>query len=479
MTLTQFIHRRPLSGLATPPSVLALPLFRRAIFPGIVAPIVVPNERFASSLQALRNGLPMHVGLFLAKDNTESAFNRLDHIHGTGILTQALRVFPHKVGQSQVVVVGLHRIKATDVLGLDPFRVFVEPVVNEPYTEDPTPLVNEIVLACKEIVALRPLYKDQYATIIEQVDLSSPADLADCVAGLVTHADAEAGQALLQCTSVPQRLTLALAMLRKEVVYGQAQAKIHRASSESESTGSTHRHRRIVLLDQMKAIKKELGMEADEKDVLLSKFQSRCATRRIPDSVQTTIDEECAKLAGLEPTSSEFAVTRNYIDWLTVLPWGNTTTERFDLIAARDVLDADHFGLDDVKKRVLELIAVGALKGSVRGKILCLVGPPGTGKTSVARSIARALHRPFFRFSVGGMTDVAEIKGHRRTYVGAMPGKLIQSLKVTQTSNPVLLIDEIDKVGRGVAGDPGAALLEVGRYGAAFRIDSPMVHIGA
>jgi Lon-like ATP-dependent protease len=174
-----------------------------------------------------------------------------------------------------------------------------------------------------------------------------------------------------------------------------------------------------------------------------------------------TIDEELNKLAGLEPSSSEFNVTRNYLEWLTSIPWGHSSEERLDISQAADVLDADHYGLDDVKERILEFIAVGQLRGTTQGKIITMVGPPGVGKTSIGQSIARALDRKFFRFSVGGLSDVAEIKGHRRTYVGAMPGKLVQCLKSTGVSNPVVLIDEVDKLGRGFQGDPASALLEL------------------
>jgi Lon-like ATP-dependent protease len=182
---------------------------------------------------------------------------------------------------------------------------------------------------------------------------------------------------------------------------------------------------------------------------------------RAPAHAVKTIEEELQKLAGLEPSSSEFNVTRNYLEWLTSVPWGHSSEERLDIAQAREVLDADHYGLDDVKERILEFIAVGQLRGTTQGKIITMVGPPGVGKTSIGQSIARALDRKFFRFSVGGLSDVAEIKGHRRTYVGAMPGKLVQCLKTTGVNNPVVLIDEVDKLGRGFQGDPASALLEL------------------
>ncbi|KAJ2339511.1 ATP-dependent Lon protease pim1, partial [Coemansia sp. RSA 2618] len=190
-------------------------------------------------------------------------------------------------------------------------------------------------------------------------------------------------------------------------------------------------------------------------------FKAKAESLKMPAEVKKVFDEEVGKLAHLEPAASEFNVTRNYLDWLTQIPWGKYSVEDYDLERAKVVLDEDHYGLDDVKQRILEFIAVGKLRGAVQGKILCFVGPPGVGKTSIGKSIARSLGREFYRFSVGGLTDVAEIKGHRRTYVGAMPGKVVQALKRVQTENPLLLIDEIDKLGRGHQGDPASALLEL------------------
>merc|ERR1719263_1437077 len=219
--------------------------------------------------------------------------------------------------------------------------------------------------------------------------------------------------------------------------------------------------RRYMLMEQLKLIKKELGLERDDKEALSAKFAERIAGVEMPEAVKKVIDEELLKLQSLEPTSSEFNVTRSYLDWLTVLPWNTYSKEHFELARAETILAQDHYGLEDIKERIMEFIAVGALCGSTQGKIITMVGPPGVGKTSIGKSIARSLNREFFRFSVGGLTDVAEIKGHRRTYVGAMPGKAVQALKSTGTSNPVVLIDEIDKLGRGYQGDPASALLEL------------------
>ncbi|KOB74410.1 Uncharacterized protein OBRU01_09227, partial [Operophtera brumata] len=238
------------------------------------------------------------------------------------------------------------------------------------------------------------------------------------------------------------RLMLSLSLLKKEYELSKLQQKIGKEVEE-------------------KVIKKELGLEKDDKDAIGDKFRERLADKKVPQAVQTVIDEELNKLNFLEGHSSEFNVTRCYLDWLTTLPWGVTSEENLKLEDAQIILDEDHYGMEDIKKRILEFIAVSQLKGSTQGKILCFHGPPGVGKTSIARSIARALNRQYFRFSVGGMTDVAEIKGHRRTYVGAMPGKIVQCLKKTATENPLVLIDEVDKIGKGVHGDPSSALLEL------------------
>jgi Lon-like ATP-dependent protease len=264
---------------------------------------------------------------------------------------------------------------------------------------------------------------------------------------------------VLEETSVPERLNRTLLLLKKEVEMSKLQADISKRVEEKISDNQ----RRYFLMEQLKSIKKELGMEKDDKSALLERFQEKFEPLRehTPEAVVRVVDEELQKLAGLEPSSSEFNVTRNYLDWLTSLPWGKCSEEILDIARARGVLNEDHFGMEDVKSRILEFIAVAKLVGHTQGKILCLSGPPGVGKTSIARSIARALNREYFRFSVGGLHDVAEIKGHRRTYVGAMPGKLVQCLKKTGASNPLVLIDEIDKLGRGTSGDPASALLEL------------------
>ncbi|HAV46513.1 MAG TPA: endopeptidase La, partial [Halomonas sp.] len=243
----------------------------------------------------------------------------------------------------------------------------------------------------------------------------------------------------------------------KEIDVAQLQSEI----SEQVNAQMQERQREFFLREQLKVIQRELGISKDDRENDVDTFRNRLESLVVPERVQARIDEELNKLSVLETGSPEYGTTRNYLDWLTSLPWGVTSQDKLDLAHAREVLDRDHDGLKDVKERIVEFLAEGTFKGDVGGSIVLLVGPPGVGKTSIGRSIAEALGRKFYRFSVGGMRDEAEIKGHRRTYVGAMPGKLVQAFKEVEVENPVIMLDEIDKLGQSFQGDPASALLEV------------------
>ncbi|EGV93728.1 Lon protease-like, mitochondrial [Cricetulus griseus] len=338
--------------------------------------------------------------------------------------------------------------------------VEVENVTHEDFqvTEEVKALTAEIVKTIRDIIALNPLYRESVLQMMQagQRVVDNPIYLSDMGAAL-TGAESHELQDVLEETNILKRLYKALSLLKKEFELSKLQQRLGREVEEKIK----QTHRKYLLQEQLKIIKKELGLEKDDKDAIEEKFRERLRELVVPKHVMDVVDEELSKLALLDNHSSEFNVTRNYLDWLTSIPWGRQSDENLDLTRAQAVLEEDHYGMEDVKKRVLEFIAVSQLRGSTQGKILCFHGPPGVGKTSIARSIARALGREYFRFSVGGMTDVAEIKGHRRTYVGAMPGKIIQCLKKTKTENPLVLIDEVDKIGRGYQGDPSSALLEL------------------
>ncbi|BFI05718.1 ATP-dependent Lon protease [Marchantia polymorpha subsp. ruderalis] len=466
------------------PKVVAIPLTRRPLFPGFYVPFSTKDTKLAAKLMELRmRGTPW-VGTFLVKDGSRKNKDPVpfpggdgdkddEELHGEELykslheygtfaqITNVFRAVDGGEGVSQFLLMGHRRLRLTGVVEDDPLSVTVEHVKDKPYDGSQDVIkatVMEVVTTMKDLIRLNPLYKEHIQLFIQHMGEFNASKLADFGAALTT-ADEPSLQEVLEELDVTKRLYMTLTLLKKELELSKLQASIARGVEEKISG----EQRRFFLMEQLKAIKKELGLETDDKTALTVKFRERLESRRqgCPAHVLQVIDDELNKLQGLESSSSEFNVTRNYLDWLTSLPWGQYSEENFDVGRAQEILDAEHYGLADVKERILEFIAVGKLRGSAQGKIICLAGPPGVGKTSIGRSIAHALNRQFYRFSVGGLGDVAEIKGHRRTYVGAMPGKMVQCLKATGTANPLVLIDEIDKLGRGHTGDPASALLEL------------------
>ena len=495
------------------PQVLVVPLNRRPLMPGVIMPVRVTDERLIAEVEEMKQRGQAYVGAFLrrrgdsaaaaaagdsdegsATDDVNVNWDPSDDMHDMGTFAQVQSVIripdigetdedgdktmpdsgggKKKVaddedtgGGATLLLLGHRRLRKTHTVRQDPMVVRVEhlPDKNAVDLKDDDDILkataNEVVATIKDLLKVNPLAKETLQYFAQRFqDFQDPAKLADLAASMCS-ADDHALQEILDTVDVRERLSAALVLLKKEVELGKLQADIGRRVEEKISGDQ----RRYFLTEQLKSIKKELGMERDDKTALAEKFMDKFAPfrDRAPAHAVKTIEEELQKLAGLEPSSSEFNVTRNYLEWLTSVPWGHSSEERLDIAQAREVLDADHYGLDDVKERILEFIAVGQLRGTTQGKIITMVGPPGVGKTSIGQSIARALDRKFFRFSVGGLSDVAEIKGHRRTYVGAMPGKLVQCLKTTGVNNPVVLIDEVDKLGRGFQGDPASALLEL------------------
>ncbi|KAH9945120.1 ATP-dependent protease La [Epithele typhae] len=500
------------------PQVLALPIARRPLFPGFYKAVVIRNPAVVASIkEMMRRGQP-YLGAFLLKDENADSdiITDINSVHPVGVFAQITSVFTAQGSKDEDKEEGLtavlyphRRIKITELVKNGTAAKIEEvegdkvDAVTEPEGQLPTPpperdgppmtmqtsflekyavsvvnvdnlatlpynkddqyiraFMSEIVSVFKDIAQLNPLFRDQIANFsINQVAsnvFDEPDKLADFAAAVSTGEPNEL-QDVLESLVVDDRLRKALLVLKKELINAQLQSKLAR----DVDSKIAKRQREYYLMEQLKGIKKELGMESDGKDKLIEKFKERAATLKMPEGVRKVFDEELNKLMHLEPAASEANVTRNYLEWLTQIPWGQHSRENYSIANAQSVLDEDHYGLKDVKDRILEFLAVGKLRGTVEGKIICLVGPPGVGKTSIGKSIARALNRQFFRFSVGGLTDVAEIKGHRRTYVGALPGKIIQALKRVGTENPLVLIDEVDKIGRGHNGDPASALLEM------------------
>ena len=473
------------------PHLIGLPVVSRPVFPGSVTTVNITDQTTIESLENLTNNDNSgYIGVFLRKDHptgtTESGLI-LDQpeiitdpsdLYSVGTFAQISRFtrgvgYPkpsrpmneneHDVNSSASLLLMAHR--RIDLVSVDevgpPVDVTVKHWDRLKYTEgDDTirALTNEILSTIREVAQINPLFRESVQFFPMRVDANDPYRLADFAASITSGTNPEDLQAVLEEKDAEKRLHLALTLLSKEREVSKLQKEISAKVEEK----MTEAQRKYFLTEQLKSIKKELGMERDDKEALIEKYRKQLSEYpQIPEEVMETIESELEKMSTLEKNSAEYNVTRSYLDWLCGVPWGVTTEENFDIKAARKVLDRDHYGLDEVKDTILQFIAVGKLRGSVQGKILCLAGPPGTGKTSIAESVANALGRKFFRFSVGGLSDVSEIKGHRRTYIGAMPGKIIQCLKATGSSNPLVLIDEIDKLGSGFRGDPASALLEV------------------
>jgi ATP-dependent Lon protease len=444
----------------TPSQVFVIPLNRRPFFPGMAAPIVIEPGPFYEVLKTVAKSEHKSMGLFLTKQEDLNIYKAtFDDLYPVGVLARILRIIPMEQGGAQVVLNMEKRISIRKPLkGGKALRAQVD------YHEDhPGKLSKElkaysisIITTIKELLKLNPLFKEELQIFLGHSDFTEPGKLADFAVALTT-ASREEMQDVLATFDLQGRIDKALVLLKKELDLSKLQNSINQKIESSISKTQ----REFFLREQLKTIKKELGLEKDDKTCDTEKFESRLKKRTVPEDVMTVIKEELDKLNVLEVQSAEYAVCRNYLDWLTTVPWGIYSQENDNLGHAEKVLEEDHYGLADIKERILEFIGVGKLSGGVKGSIICLVGPPGVGKTSIGKSIARALNRQFYRFSVGGMRDEAEIKGHRRTYIGSMPGKMIQALKFTQAMNPVIMLDEVDKMGSSYHGDPASALLEV------------------
>ncbi|MCH9627706.1 MAG: Lon protease 2 [Chlamydiales bacterium] len=441
-----------------PEELYILPINRRPFFPGMAAPVLIEPGPYYEVLKNLAKSDQKYVALVLTKKENADIYKvGFNGLYKIGVLARILRIIPMDGGGAQVVLNMEDRLEIIEPVKDKHLRAKIEyhPDTKE-VTEELKAYSINIISVIKDLLKLNPLFKEELQIFLGHSDFTEPGKLADFAVALTT-ATREELQGVLEAFEMGSRIDKALALLKKELDLSRLQSSIN---SKIEAT-ITKSQKEYFLREQLKTIKRELGMEREEKSIDSDKFEERLRKRDVPVSIMETIQEELDKLQTLDSASAEYTVCRNYLDWLTVIPWGMNSKERHDLKKAEVILHKDHYGLDEIKQRILELISVGKLTGGLKGSIICLVGPPGCGKTSIGKSIARALNRKFFRFSVGGMRDEAEIKGHRRTYVGAMPGKLVQALKLCQAMNPVIMIDEVDKMGMSYHGDPSAALLEV------------------
>ena len=436
-----------------------LPLRDIVLFPHEVRPLYVGREKSIAALKdaMARKGADGKAGLLLAAQKKAKTNDPApDELFAYATLGQVVQLLPLPDGTVKVLVEGVARAKISKFAPHDPFFLceFERVVEEAPKGVELEALVRAVQATFKAYVELNkriaPELQQQVGTI------EDPSRLSDTIAIHLPFKSVADKQAMLELASPIKRLEKLYELMEGEIEILKAEKRIKsRVKKQMERT-----QREYFLNEQMQAIQRELG-DKDEGKSELQELDDKLKAKKMPREAQAKIKKEIKKLKMMGPMSAEATVVRNYIDWVLSLPWGDETKDKLDISEAEAVLNADHYGLKKVKERILEYLAVQQLVGKIKGPILCFVGPPGVGKTSLGRSIARALGRKFVRMSLGGVRDEAEIRGHRRTYIGAMPGKVVQSLKKAESSNPVVLLDEIDKLSSDFRGDPSAALLEV------------------
>ena len=442
-----------------PTSLIIVPLFDRPFFPKMMVPILLSNEELVNNILESLNDKQKYVGLLFAEETEgEGESFKVQRFAKVGVAGKVMQINRKPDAPAQLLVQCMERFEVVELSETSLRRARVRYWYDDPTSNDEEVKAYSIsIISCiKELVQLKPLFREELSLLMGNINLKEPGTLADFSSSMTTSSGEEL-QKILGTRPLLERAELALILLKKELEISKIQVQINKRIEDRLST----QQRQFFLKEQLKEIKKELGLSKDDKESEEEKFRKRIEVLTLTEEASERIEEELEKLRLLEPSSPEFNVTRAYLDWLTVLPWGKTTEDNEDIEQAEEILQADHYGLEDVKDRILELISVGMMNGNLSGTIILLVGPPGVGKTSIGQSIARSLNREFYRFSVGGMRDEAEIKGHRRTYIGALPGKFVQALKVCKSSNPVLMLDEVDKIGSSFRGDPASALLEV------------------
>jgi ATP-dependent Lon protease len=440
-----------------PNHLYLLPVKERPFFPGQTLPVLLNKDLWEKTIERVIDDKQRYIGIIFV-DSEEHNKAKPEEFAKTGTL---IRIHDPKIKDDyiQLVAEGICRFQISDwISSEEPYHasvVYPKDIQRGSETELKA-YGLAIMNAFKELLPLNPLYSEELKYFLNRYSVTDSAQLADFAASM-TSASNDKLQEILDTLDLVDRLEKVQTLFKHEIEVTKLQFNIRERVEESISD----QQRDFFLRQQLKEIQKELGMVKDDRDADADLFLDRIEKLSLTEEAENKAEEELNKITTLDPQSAEYGVSRNWLDWLTQLPWGQHSTDILDLKRAQKILDKGHDGLDDVKDRILEFLAVGALKGEVSGSIICLVGPPGVGKTSIGRSIADTLGRKFYRFSVGGMRDEAEIKGHRRTYIGAMPGKFIQALKDCGTANPVIMLDEIDKIGSSYQGDPASALLEV------------------
>ncbi|MDR0503650.1 MAG: endopeptidase La [Treponema sp.] len=428
-------------------------LMGRPIFPGIFTPIMIGNPADVKVVEDANSGDGL-VGLVMLQNETDSP--AITDLFTVGTVAKIVKKINLPDGGVNIFISTLKRFKIKKALHPSgPIIAAVDYLEEEEdNTNEVKALTRALISEMKQISENNPLFSEEMR--LNMINIDHPGKIADFIASIL-NIDKTEQQKILEVLNVRKRMEQVLVFIKKEQELLRIQKRIQREINEKIEKSQ----RDYFLKEELKAIKAELGMTTDAKSTDYQRFKDKFEAFKFEGEVREVVDQEMEKFSLMEPNSAEFTVTRNYLDAIAALPWNEPAPEIFDLKNAEGILEADHYGLKDVKTRIVEYLAVRKLRKDTKGSIVCLVGPPGVGKTSLGKSIARALGKRFFRFSVGGMRDEAEIKGHRRTYIGAMPGKIIAGLKIVKTKDPVFMIDEIDKMGASFQGDPASALLEV------------------
>ncbi|MCL5124279.1 MAG: endopeptidase La [Deltaproteobacteria bacterium] len=438
-----------------PDIVPLLPVRDVVIYSYMILPLMVGREK---SIRAVEQAVAGNRLIFLATQKTSTDEDPSPNdIFSTGTVAMVVKMLKLPDGRVKILVQGVAKGRIVSYLSSANYFMVQIDKIQEPAVEGITIEIEALMRTVKEnsekILQLRGIVSPDAVAILDSIE--EPGRLADLVASNLKLRVEESQQILEIIDPVP-RLKKVNEMLSKELELSAMQAKIQ--TQAKEEMGKTHRE--YFLREQLKAIQSELG-EIDEKTKEIEEFRSKIVKAKIPSEVQKEADKQLSRLSQMHPDAAEASIIRTYLDWIVELPWSKSTRDKLDIKRAKQILDEDHYDLEKIKDRILEYLGVRKLNKQMKGPILCFVGPPGVGKTSLGKSIARALGRKFTRISLGGLRDEAEIRGHRRTYIGALPGRIIQGLKNSGSNNPVFMLDEIDKVGADFRGDPSAALLEV------------------
>ena len=436
-----------------PNRLFVIPLTGNPIFPGIFTPLLIES---ADDIAVVEKSIELNnmIGLLLTKDESENEFDPAN-LHTVGTTAKIIKKINLPDGGINIFISTLKRFKVKKfITDQKPLTVAVSYLesTNED-TIEVRALTRSLIMEMRQLSKENPLFTEEMR--LNMVNIDKPGKIADFITSIM-NLERNEQQDILETLNIQDRMEKVLVFIKKEQELMKIQKKIQdRINKKIEKN-----QREYFLREELRAIQQELGMTTDPKTSDFNRYKELFEKLPLNEEAQEQAERELEKFQVLDPNSAEYSVTRNYLETIVSLPWKDPKPENINISKARRVLDRDHYGMDDVKNRILEYLAVRKLKKDTKGSIICLVGPPGVGKTSIGISIAHSLGKEFFRFSVGGMRDESEIKGHRRTYVGAMPGKIIQGLKIVKTKNPVFMIDEIDKMGASYQGDPSSALLE-------------------